>query len=480
MFNDIISNTSFASTTSSVPDAVFPSITGAGYNNDITFLSTLRALMAPRMPEGDTLNLTFDSANYSGIISHADGGVYFPDNEIRVTDVVNVTGDLEDAFSEMCGRLTSVVDQVGGIRVTKITDFFRKAMKVLCFIHPERKSVRVFVFRLTTAKMHYLQTAILPMLPWYFDPTAGLTADEMALVQSLRQTSKEPYFAAIGELAKLYNFREIAIRGSLSGIEAAYERSRLSTVENNIRSYESDLESYERGIRELLLKRRNAIIERDGLKYRIENGSGDGDSDIVEYFIRNNSLYLKNVTETRITFDVGTQFLYYDAEHAATVIERGSIVNGSRGSNARLSVHQMRALLKAIFVEEKFRLLTCAEYQLDLLGSVNGISNAEFPAELGACLPNAHIDDYSCLGDYRREILSALKDGNIISAVAQCVASAQSLNWGDSTVISSFLHSLYETRKPCVMDVENGNTMTPAEAVKLIIGEEETETKEES
>ena len=46
-------------------NSFFQNIYGDPYNNDISFISTLRALVAPRMNENDVLSVRFNRTEYS-------------------------------------------------------------------------------------------------------------------------------------------------------------------------------------------------------------------------------------------------------------------------------------------------------------------------------------------------------------------------------------------------------------------------------
>ena len=61
MFKANITQTPF---TTDAADACFQNITGQLFGYDVSFLATLRALLAPRMGEEDRINLVFGSSNF--------------------------------------------------------------------------------------------------------------------------------------------------------------------------------------------------------------------------------------------------------------------------------------------------------------------------------------------------------------------------------------------------------------------------------
>ncbi len=66
MFKTSITSTPF---TSEAANSFFQNITGSYFGNDCSFLSTLRALVAPRIKEDESVYLTFGSTNYDGTLS---------------------------------------------------------------------------------------------------------------------------------------------------------------------------------------------------------------------------------------------------------------------------------------------------------------------------------------------------------------------------------------------------------------------------
>ena len=62
MFKTSISSTPF---TTEAANSYFTNITGGAFGNDRSFLATLRALVAPRIKEGESVNLVFGSSDYT-------------------------------------------------------------------------------------------------------------------------------------------------------------------------------------------------------------------------------------------------------------------------------------------------------------------------------------------------------------------------------------------------------------------------------
>ena len=175
--------TSIASTpfTSEAANSYFQNITGDYYGGDCSFLSTLRALVAPRIKEGESVYLTFGSSNYnSNAINSvpAERAVGAICSRYRMDDsgVLMVHSFNADQSSNLtCMQIieknfTSVYPEYH--RLDKVKAFYRKSFNVDCYINPDKKSVIVFVDNLDIKKMHYLQVSILAFMPWYLNPVS--------------------------------------------------------------------------------------------------------------------------------------------------------------------------------------------------------------------------------------------------------------------------------------------------------------------
>lgn len=96
-------------------------------------------------------------------------------------------------------------------------------------------------------------------------------------------------------------------------------------------------------------------------------------------------------------------------------------------------------------------------------------------------MPNTHINEYSCMGNYQTTINKLLASHDYIGALEQCVASCKSLNWGDSTVMSAFVTTLWggnRTNNRCI-ELPDGRVVKPIGAIKWLNAQDSCENKSE-
>ena len=495
MFKASITQTPFTTDTA---NAYFQNITGLAFGYDVSFIATLRALLAPRMGEEDRVHLKFGSSNYEA------SSLRGVSDEVIVNAICNdyrlsLRGQLiihnlksnqegnEACFKAVEKKFTSLYN--GYHQQEKLKAFYRKSFNLDCYINPELKSTIVFVENLDNKKMHYLQVAILAMTPWYLDQEAGMTEEELALVYSMRETSPDKYNQCLAKMAEKYDFRSARIRQMLDGFESRFEKMECEKVRSEIQSYDNKIRELNNSIGDYLRHRNDSCIRLLGLETKIAQGS---DSEIMEYFLCNRHLVLEQVTNTDMYFAVKDYLDYFDSDLAESVIcNRNSFAyDYGLAHRGEAGAKKAKKLLTEIFVSEtpRLRIRFCAAYRFALNGSVEAVRNHDFGFEFDGYMPNAHINRYSCLGNYQKTINEMLLKRNYIAAVEQCVASCKSLNWGDSAVMEAFMESFWGGVR-CI-ELPDGNVVgaeaaiqwleeqdRPAEEAK---GDEEKAEKEEA
>ena len=472
MFKNSVSSTML---TSDAANTFFPNITGDSYGSDCTFLATIRALVAPRLPEGESIHLSFGSSDFNAaVVSETPakrmvdmicGNIYFGGGQVYIHNLRNRDEDSNVACIELLkSQFCDVYD--GWQFLDKISLFYQKSFRVICFINPNSKSVVLFVDNLNLQKIHYLQAATLALFPWYFDPAKGVSEIELALVQSFRERSSDKYLNCIAEIAKQYDFEAGRIRHLLADFETAYERRECEKVKRDIASFDRNIDDLNNRITNYLRRRNESCIRLLGLERRIEDGV---ESELMEYFLCNRKLHLEAIDSERMYFAVRDYLSYFDEDAAQSYIDRESGYF-YRNCGSSFTKQGMKKLLNAIFIDQTIRVRFCAAYSFDLSGSVCPNGHHEFGPEFNGYKPNPHIQEYNCMGNYTGSINSALQKRDYITALEQCVASAKSLNFHDSTVMDTFVGQFTRNGGGSykALELPDGRVVTPRDAIKWI------------
>lgn len=492
MFKANITQTPF---TTDAANACFPNITGDKFGYDVTFLATLRALLAPRMNDRESIYLKFGSSNHSysavrgsrdeAVVSAICGGYRLNSpGQLVIHSIKGAHGqreveenkkDIEANFKSIESGFTSAYR--GYHRSDGLKAFYRKSFLVDCYINPELKSSIVFVENLDNKKMHYLQVSILAMLSWYLDPKAGLSKDEMELVYSLRETTPEKYNQCLAKMAENYDFRTAKIRQMLSDFETKYEKAECEKVKREIESYDNHIRDLNHSIGDYLRQKNESCIRLMGLQAKIAQG---GDSEIMEYFLCNRHLVPERVTTSDMFFAVKDYLEYFDSDMAESIIENehSFVYYYGLASTSEEGAKKAERLMKEIFVSDnpRLRIRFCAAYQFGLNGSVEAIRDYGFGIEFDGYMPNPHINRYRCLGGYSQHINEMLRKRDYIAAIEQCIASCKSLNWSDSTVMETFMSNFWDGAR-CI-ELPDGSVVKAEQAIQWL--EEQDKLAEEA
>ena len=471
MFRQSINSTAL---TSDAANSYFEHIIGDSFHGDVTFLSTLRALIAPRMSDNESLLLRFTYPSYSketveanrpkdvvaaicsGLDFYANGQVYICGmSSQKQEDNIACLDVLKSNFARL---------HTGWTRLSRVTDLFRTQFYTLCFANPELKSVIVFVEGLSISKMHYLQCAILGFFPWYFNPEQGVSQEEMNLINSLRGKDPGVYSECIAKLAEKYDFRSARIKQMLAGFETRFERAECEQVRSNIVGYINQIHRLQREISAYLERKNESEIRLLGLETKIAEG-GEG-SEIMDYFIHNHKLDLTYADDRDIEFIVRDYIVYFDEDTAKRVIDnQHSYVYGQESN---YSDEKIKKLMYAIFIDQVIKIKVCAAYKFRLNSDVEALQDFDFGLEYTGYLPNPHIQGYGCMGNYYRAISEAVQRNDYITALEQSIASAKSLNFTDSTVMSRFMRELLRGNDKW-LELPDGSVVSTASAVNWIL-----------
>ena len=444
MFRQSIYETPFRN---DMADAYFRTIVGDSFDDDYTFLSTARALIAPRKSEEDMLYIRFgDSSLSSRTLNNGD-----------VRDVINNSlnasahtiyihsfnygGSEDDAALEYFDKHFLEVNP-NYKKLDKVTLFFQKIFKVICFVCPETKSVAIYTVRLRMQHMHYLQCGMLAYLPWYFNKEDGISEIEMELIESLRMKTSTKYEETLERMGKEYDFRDAFIRIKLEGFETKFEQEILNDERGRYRNVISNLDELNRRIGERLQEKIRLEASILGLETKIENGGGE--SEIMDYFIANKKVTLLGCDDAYMRFAVKDYLQYWDEDMAESMIDNK---RSYLYRNSVFSEEDTEKFFKSVFIDEEVKMKICGAYTIRIGGEVSIPTRFAFGREFKDAMPNPHTDEYACLGNYQRIINDALIKRDYITAVEQCVASCKSLNFGDSTVMEAFVGEVFGQRR---------------------------------
>lgn len=465
-------------------NTLMSNISGDRFMGDCSFVATLRALLFNRIPRDEEINFRISRSDYSvSDVEHARKrdmvkNICNHNNQIgkqggfalhyfnNMTQKAN-----QDCFAVIVEEFENTYP--GYKKLDKITEFYRKAFPVVCFLNTELKSIALFIEQMDYRRFHYLQCAIFPMVPWYFDPKAGVSDLEMSLVKSLMENTPDAYRDCIAKICETFDFRSEVIKSKLAGFELRFIKDALAASEGQYRDIADRIADFNRRLGEELQKMNDLNFRISGMRQKLEEG--DEESEIMDYFLRNKNLTLIDSNGAQIDFIVRAKLEYYDPEMAESAINNKHSLLYTRGNY--FGIDDRERLYKAIFVDNIISVNVCAAFQLSINGGVVTRGGYHFGEEFNNCMPHPHIDQYNCMGDYVRIVNELMQRHDYIMALEQCIASARSLNFADGTVLSHFISTLFDggSRSRC-LELPDGRVVKPEDAVKWL-NEQKAEAK---
>lgn len=495
MFTKVITNLTL---TNDIAAKLFKNIKGDNYRYDTSFVATLRALMYRRLDKEESILLQTNSSSYSAAdvkdakakdcvksiirgsaIANGSNGVVYV-HSFNNTEEQNVA----------CFEALDAVDintvLPGYISMADMDTFLaQKKIKARFYLNTEKNNVAIFVDRLDMKKWHLLQSFIPRYFPNHF-AKVPLEEYELKLIKTLTNRYAPEYEACIEEFAGRFDFRTIELKSTLSGFEVGFEKRKLRQVQEQIRDNERRMDEVQARWSELYKKREDYTTQEIGLTEKIARMErGEGDSELLDFFLCNKSLNLVKAHNGQIEFIVTTVISSFDPEVAENAIRnKKSFIyrhysRHTEYGNAELTDERIERLMTEILINENLKLKVCAVYFLNFAdGSFGGKRHYEYPAKiLAEYVPNQHIDYYACLGNNDPHVRNAMKAKDYVRAVSACCSSATNMNLTESNTGTFFMEKICDTKAGKIILMPDGTSMTPVEAVKWL--EEQDKVKKQ-
>ena len=471
---------------SDVADQYFANIIGTSFREDWSFLATLRALLFRRMPEGESLTLNIYRKDYGrGTISKHDPEPMMraifetePDT-ISVIDYRTDDDGITALFNLVDNEETGYAKFSGSEEQKDIEDRVKNYANIRFYVNRERRYSVILVHNMDLRKYHFIQTFVIRALPWYFVGAPDCLDDlDKNLIKSFREKYAPDYEAAIAELGKLIDFRAAAIKMILGNFEKYAHEAEANGVKNNLNDLRRQIAENEQRYKQLIERINEQNIRLNGLLHIIDS-CGDG-SELIDYFNHNKSITPVSTYGTELKFIVKTFMEFFDEDMYAKYKKNGVIYQDTGVINAFFrSESNRRKLVDELFSEEpKFRVKLCGVYYINTAGSVRSEKQFTYPVDYADYLPNPHLQIFACLGNNKPSIQEALRNGNIIGAIEQCISATKGVNMTEiNQTILPFIKWICNSNNK-IIRLEDGRDVTAQEAVEWLDAQKKAQEEE--
>lgn len=476
--------------TNEIASTLFQNIKGDKFRSDESFVATLRALLHSRVPKEESITLQYRSSNYrtgqlAGSTPRDCVRAFLRDNAITgggrgVLLIHSFEGSDED--NTACFRMLDegVPKVISGFKLlTDLSAWIESDAKFRAkiYVSDEARSTVIFTEKMSLKRWHMLESLISRYFPWYFEPNP-MTDEEVEIVKTLTKRYAPSYESKIQEYAKRFDFRTQVIRNKLTGFETHFDRRKLREVRSQIESVNRNLRDLENHFSSYYRQMDDLKTQETGLVVKIENGGGEESSELLDYFLCNNTLHLMRVVDGEIEFVVTTTLANFDPDASERVIENERSHFYSSINNPEMTKARVKRLMTEILLKETMKIRLCAAYRLNFdNGRYAALEGYSFPQDIIMDhTPNQHIQAFHCLGGNEATIRSSMRNRDYVGAVAACVQSAKSVNVLESATTGRMTEALFSNRIGKVIEMPDGSTKTPLEAV-LWLEEQDVKAK---
>lgn len=344
-------------------------------------------------------------------------------------------------------------------------------------INPNTRSTMIFLSGLSRNSykmLHTIESMFSILCPWLFE-NKPLNAFELELMLSLREETSEHYEALINEFVGSKDIIRLSIERKLKGFTNQFLIAELNAKRSELNGVELRIEDYENQVARDYAKAAELRLLVSDLQLKQESNDAEGDKELTDIFCTNKALRLIERYNSSLEFEVSTYLSNYDIDMFEAYVKNERSVLYDVASYGDFKLEEGLALLKAIFIEERFKVKMAARFFLDF-SRPNNNPAPSYSDNNSEAINNPHLYYYSCLGDYEPAIKHACRDKDYAMALNLCIASTGSLNVAEGINMRNFIRDLFTSNRKVIV-LEDGAELYVAEAVELLKERKEVENE---
>lgn len=472
MFETPILRTKFAG---NLADCMFRRISGCEYEGDISFISTLRALLM-HVDLGDhrvsfrVSDASIDNFDQEETCHHLIRSNLCADSITYLS--VSVPFDVDQNTAKERFFLHAAPEDVH--EFMDVREFFAQKMACRAVICEQTRSALIIVLS-SNLKKHHLAQCILPkMLPWYFGRTQ-LSNLQRNLLFSLTSRTPESYSQNIEAISDTDWFRQRTVSASMQ----AFKRRGMERQKNNTKAEIDSCEARIERINQDLLVEIRRLNEQNmrlnGIMMAMESDENDS-GELAEFLAANSDVEIMSMDGDNMQILVKGYLDIYDPDAYASLARNQNSWYWS-GTAAPVGVFMSytarKLVMDAIFSDTPtFKIRSFGLYTLncnsnDVIAN-GGRYNDNVPRDRYA---NPHLNYASCLGSYRSHIIKQLGRGDIVGAISQCISSAHSVNVTESATFRHLCRDIFVSDQP-ILEGPEGKLYTTLQAYEYLTTKE--------
>lgn len=468
MFEQKVTETKLAG---SIADCMFRRISGGSYEGDISFISTLRALLMHTDLGNRSLKFATGSMPLGDVASEelfasALQTYLLPDHITYVCVNAPIGKDVGEATQEFFSQPAPE----DAHEFMDVRTFFMSKMACRAMICEQSRSSVILVLSSTLKKHHLAQCIIPKLLPWLFEDVQ-LTLLQRTLLTSLTMRYGDTYLHTIQAICDTDTYRQRQAGAAMLAFKRSSLEKQKTSTESQIRAFQERVDVLNS---DLLAQYRALSYENlklSGIMMALASDDID-DNGLQAFLAANNNVEVISMDGDSMKIMIKSYLNVYDPDAYSSIARNQHSwywSNSATASGPFMLKENRKMVMDAIFSDTPtFKIrsfgiytLNCANNRVEGSG---GRYSDHAPTDRYA---NPHLYYASCLGSYRAPIQRALTRGDIVDAISQCIASAHSVNVTESATFRHLCTDIFNSEYP-ILEGPNGNTYTVRQAYEYL------------
>lgn len=320
-------------------------------------------------------------------------------------------------------------------------------------------------------------SAMIPRIaPWLASPEEIKEDKEFyEFFKSLSKFDSLAFYKSVNKLLKDVNakLKETIVERSVGAMMKSSITRQINNLIDSIGRCNTEIEEYMWYVNERMAQIEKYKDELEGLKmYGESKIMNEKIENLIGIFKSYKNIDIVYSNQSSLSYTVKTTIDYIDSD-----------VYESYKNNPHSWVNRKKDLIPlwdALFLDRRYKVKIMGGWQIQSGTSVSLCSNAisQDPDRRGYA-PNPHLSRYSCLGQNLGEIEKYIRDGNLVGAINQSIASTKNLSLSDTAVMEAFMdYSIPQNFDNFILIDKDGNEFSPRTVIGILEKERESKNGE--
>lgn len=355
--------------------------------------------------------------------------------------------------------------------LSKHDEFLSSKLGQHIYIKKFGENIASIFFERFDIRLYHCAQMFIPLCFMHLFEENKLTEKEKTFLSSLHKTTDTGYKTGLQSFLEDENLKRYLLKNSLIGLEKTLRGKKYDEAFAKYNEMLAQMDEAMSRYRDACARKNEYEIVACGLKRSLDEVTED--TEFEEYLCSNKLLSDISVKDSKISFVVKTFVNPYLPDDWDALSEKGAIFkNHPRVGNCLDKEADLKLLLDAIFSRNHcLKLRVCGFISLDYYGTyVNSVTGYDFVGKnpsMKNYVPNAHLHKHNCFGMNKDDILTQMRDGDMIGAVECCINVVKRINVAEGLSFDPFVDYIKGCTGKCIV-TEDGTEMTCEEAVKYL------------